>query len=103
MALLGGRFDDVEGGFAIAPTDVALWAPRPTAAARKRRLRRGDRARPGAEAPMALVERGRACAGRGLEGDRYFDGQRHLLELVLRGHDLTLIEAEVVDDARPPA
>lgn len=31
-----------------------------------------------AEAPMRLVQQVRALAGRGLEGDRYADGRRHL-------------------------
>ena len=60
----------------MAPADVALWAPRPAAGR--------PRARPGvsrliaiaeaAEAPMRVVERAVALAGRGLEGDRYARG-----------------------------
>jgi hypothetical protein len=39
-----------------------------------------------------------AVAGRGLEGDRYFNGQGTFSDRYSRGHDLTLIEQEVLDD-----
>ena len=53
---------------------------------------------PAAEAPMALVEQATAHAGRGLEGDRYVGGKGTFSNPYSRGHDLTLIEGEVVDD-----
>ena len=97
-APLGGSFEDVEGGYVIAPHDAALWAPADA----------GDRAATGrveaiaiaaaAEAPMALVDAATARAGRGLEGDRYVDGEGTFSNPHSRGHDLTLIEAEVVDE-----
>jgi MOSC domain-containing protein YiiM len=40
----------------------------------------------------------RAVAGRGLEGDRYFDHEGTFSNPYSVGHDLTLIEAEVVED-----
>jgi MOSC domain-containing protein YiiM len=46
---------------------------------------------------MIRVERATAAAGRGLEGDRYFDGRGTFSSAHARGHDLTLIEAEVLD------
>ena len=47
---------------------------------------------------MALVEQATARAGHGLEGDRYVGGEGTFSNPYSRGHDLTLIEAEVVDD-----
>ena len=48
-----------------------------------------------------LVDQALAVAGRGLEGDRYFDGRGTFSNEHALGHDLTLIEAEVLDDAPP--
>jgi MOSC domain-containing protein YiiM len=58
---------------------------------------------PAAEAAMVGVERAWARAGRGLEGDRYFDGRGTFSNRFGRGHDLTLIEGEVLDDLKLPA
>ena len=52
---------------------------------------------------MVLVERATVRAGRGLEGDRYFDGRGSFSNAHGRGHDLTLIEAEVLDELSLPA
>jgi MOSC domain-containing protein YiiM len=101
---LGGpeTFEAVESGFVIAPADVALWTP----------ARRDEPRRAGTvvaivlagdpEAAMTTVERAAARAGRGLEGDRYFDGRGTFSNTHARGHDLTLIEAEVLDALRLP-
>ncbi len=101
---LGGPepFEAVELGFVIAPADVALWTP----------SRRDEPSRagtveavvlaPAREAAMIAVERATARAGRGLEGDRYFDGRGTFSNTHARGHDLTLIEAEVLDELRLP-
>src|SRR4051794_25921196 len=100
---LGGpeTFDAVELGYLIAPADVALWAPSSTT----------DPGGPGtveavviaadAEASTQRVARATARAGRGLEGDRYFDGRGTFSNAHGRGHDLTLIEAEVLDSLAP--
>ena len=58
---------------------------------------------PRAEAPMIRVERAVARAGRGLEGDRYSDQRGTFSDVYDRGHDLTLIEAEVLDALELPA
>ncbi len=50
-----------------------------------------------AEAPLRQVERVAAVAGRGLEGDRYFDG-RGTFSGPGRGYELTLVEAGVLAD-----
>jgi MOSC domain-containing protein YiiM len=46
---------------------------------------------------MHQVERALARAGRGLEGDRYFDERGTFSNAHGRGYDITLIEAEVLD------
>lgn len=53
-----------------------------------------------AEAPMQLLERAQARAGRGLEGDRYADGAGTFSPRAdtRPGYDLTLIAAEVLDE-----
>ena len=85
----------IEAGWLVAPLD----------------LRRGDRQpdaeRPGsvagllvapeAEAPLVAVESVAAIAGRGLEGDRYAVG-RGTFSGPGRGYQLTLVEAETLDE-----
>jgi hypothetical protein len=97
-APLGGSFEEVESGFVIAPYDAALWAARDTMDARTSGRVEALAVAPAAEAPMALVEQATARAGRGLDGDRYAGGEGTFSNPHSRGHDLTLIEAEVVDD-----
>ena len=58
---------------------------------------------PEAEAAMHRVDRAMARAGRGLEGDRYFDQRGTFSNAHGRGYDLTLIEAEVLDTLELPA
>jgi MOSC domain-containing protein YiiM len=98
-------FDAVEAGYVIAPADVALWAPPPRTSPRRSGVVEAIVVAPAAEAPAVTVERAAARAGRGLEGDRYFDGRGTFSNVHSRGHDLTLIEAEVLDalahEARP--
>lgn len=54
--------------------------------------------------PMRTVPAARALAGRGLEGDRYAAkaGTFTPADPRLRGYDLTLVEAEVLDDLELP-
>ena len=49
-----------------------------------------------AEGPLSPVEQANAVAGRGLEGDRYYDA-RGTFSGPGRGYQLTLVEAEVLD------
>ena len=97
---LGGpeTFDAVEAGFTVAPADVALWAPAARAAPRSAGTVEAVLIAPEAEAPMVRVEQAVAHAGRGLEGDRYFEQQGTFSNRYDRGHDLTIIEAEALDD-----
>jgi MOSC domain-containing protein YiiM len=57
-----------------------------------------------AEGPMRRVDRARAKAGRGLAGDRYAAKAGTFTPAVdtARGYDLTLIEAEVLDELALP-
>jgi hypothetical protein len=97
---LGGpeTFEAVERGYAVAPADVALWTPSAAAAPRRAGSVEALVVAPRAEAAMAGVGPAVARAGRGLEGDRYFDGRGTFSNAYGRGHDLTLIEAEVLEE-----
>lgn len=102
---LGGpeTFDAVELGYMIAPADVALWAPSAAAASPGAGTVEAIVVAPEAEASTVQVDRAMARAGRGLEGDRYFDQRGTFSNACGRGHDLTLIEAEVLDSVELPA
>ena len=91
---LGGpeMFDAVELGYVIAPADVALWTP-PSA----------TDARTAGTVEAIVVEWAMARAGRGVEGDRYFGQRGTFSNAHGRGHDLTLIEGEVLDTVELPA
>ena len=101
---LGGpeTFAAIELGYVVAPADVALWAPADPASEPGAGRVEAIVVAPEAEAPMVSVDRATARAGRGLESDRYFDGRGTFSEAYDRGHDLTLIEAEVLDALRLP-
>jgi MOSC domain-containing protein YiiM len=53
---------------------------------------------PSVGAPMVALERVRAIAGVGLEGDRYARGAGHWSDDGRVDRDLTLVEAEVIED-----
>ena len=97
---LGGEqtFAQVETGFVIAPADVALWRSNPAATTRTSGTVEALAVAVDAESPIVLVEEAKAVTGRGLEGDRYFDGRGTFSNEYARGHDLTLVEAEVLDE-----
>jgi len=96
---LGGpeTFDAVDVGYLIAPADVALWKQSIDVAARNPGMVEAIVLAPQAEGAMHQVDRAVARAGRGLEGDRYFDERGTFSNAHGRGYDLTLIEAEVLD------
>ncbi len=56
---------------------------------------------PAAEAPMQRVDAAEALPGRGLAGDRYADGAG-TFSAPGRGYELTLVEAEVLDEIELP-
>jgi hypothetical protein len=90
-------FDAVELGYVIAPADVALWAPKAPALVSGVGCVEAVVIADRAEAAPGRVERAVARAGRGLEGDRYFDRRGTWSNRYGRGQDLTLIEGEVLD------
>jgi len=102
---LGGSetFDAVEAGYVIAPADVALWGPAVDVAARSPGTVEAIVIAPEAEVAMHQVDRAVARAGRGLEGDRYFDERGTFSNVHGRGYDLTLIEAEALDTLDLPS
>jgi len=102
---LGGpeTFDAVEAGYVIAPADVALWGPAVDVAARSPGTVEAIVIAPDAEVAMHQVDRAVARAGRGLEGDRYFDERGTFSNVHGRGYDLTLIEAEALDTLDLPS
>src|SRR5438067_276447 len=55
---------------------------------------------PAAREPMMSVDSVRAVAGRGLEGDRYFDGGGTYSETEGEGRAVTLIEMEALENLR---
>ncbi len=102
---MGGpeTFEAVQLGYMIAPADVALWARPSAAASRSAGTVEAIMVAPEAEASMVRIDRAMARAGRGLEGDRYVDQRGTFSNAYARGHDLTLIEAEVLDNLELPA
>lgn len=100
---LGGPegFEAVQVGYLIAPADVALWTLSTAAPSRLGEVEAVVVA-PEAEATMVRVDRAMARAGRGLEGDRYFEQRGTFSNAQARRHDLTLIEAEMLDGLELP-
>ena len=96
---LGGpeTFADVESGYVIAAADVALWSRADPAAERTDGRVEAIAIAAAAEAPVELVGEADAHAGRGLAGDRYHEGRGTFSQPHSNGHDLTLVEAEVLD------
>ena len=91
-------FETVEYGFVIAPADAVLWSPPPRSGERAAGTVEAIVIAPEAEATAVAVGTAAARAGRGLDGDRYFDGAGTFSNAHGRGHDLTLIEAEALED-----
>lgn len=92
-------FEHVREGFVVAPTDVALGerAPgAPTGTGTVAAILVAARA----EAEPHGVPEAQADAGRGLVGDRYHEGAGTFSNPNARGHDLTLIEQETIDEMR---
>ncbi|HET6549053.1 MAG TPA: MOSC domain-containing protein [Solirubrobacter sp.] len=100
-----GEFEAVTAGYVVAPLDAGLWTPTRGGAPAERDVGRVEAlaVAAAAGAPMTLVERAVARAGRGLEGDRYFDGRGTFSNPHSLGHDLTLIDADAVEGLLAPA
>jgi MOSC domain-containing protein YiiM len=91
-------FADVEAGYVVAPADVALWSRAEQTTSRTAGRVAAIAIAAAAEAPIELVEQAIAVAGRGLAGDRYHEGRGTFSDPYSEGHDLTLVEAEVLDE-----
>ncbi len=100
MAPLGGpeTFDDVEAGYVVAPADVALWSRPEHAVTRGAGRVEAITVATEAEAPIEVVAEAAAHAGRGLAGDRYHEGRGTFSNPYSVGHQLTLVEAEVLEE-----
>ena len=97
---LGGpeTFADLEAGYVVAAADVALWSHDAPRAERVDGRVETIAVAPRAEAPVRLVEEAVADAGRGLQGDRYHEGRGTFSKPHANGHELTLVEAEVLEE-----
>jgi hypothetical protein len=98
-ALLNGG--TIEEGWLLARLDVRLPIEEPYGQDRRAGSVAGILTAGGAEAPLERVEKVAAVAGRGLQGDRYFDG-RGTFSGPGHGYELTLVEAEVLDSIDLP-
>lgn len=99
----GVEFSQIVEGYVVSPADPVLWSLKERAPGRESGRVELIAIAPDAEAPMRLVRSVGAVAGRGLEGDRHFDGRGTFSNYSSNGHELTLIEAEVTDQlALPP-
>ena len=91
----------IEDGFLVAATDIALARPIIGQAPAGSGTLEGIFVAAAAGEPTRSLERVRALADRGLEGDRHVDG-RGTFPSGLPGSSLTLIEAEVCESFDPP-
>jgi MOSC domain len=91
----------IEEGWLLAPLDPDLDSDMPYGSEVGRGVVAGLLVAPAAEAPLAPVESALAIAGSGLEGDRYALG-RGTFSGPGRGYELTLVEAEVLEELELP-
>jgi hypothetical protein len=94
-ALAGGG--TIEEGWLVARLDLGLPTVEPYGHGPAVGSVVGLLVAPDAEQPLVRVGSVNAVAGRGLEGDRYFDG-RGTFSGTGRGYELTFVEAEVLDE-----
>ena len=87
----------IEAGWMLTPLDLHLPAERPYGTTLAAGTVAAILIAPSAEAPLARVDDAEALAGHGLAGDRYAEG-RGTFSGRGRGYELTLAEAEVLDD-----
>lgn len=94
----GEQFDAVEAGYVVAAADPVQRLRAHTENVAGAGHVEAIAIAPDAEGPAVLVEQATAHAGRGLDGDRYFHQRGTFSNPLARGIDLTLIEAEVLDE-----
>lgn len=87
----------IETGWMLTPLDLHLPTERPYGTAPNVGTVAAILITAHAEAPLSRVEEVEALAGRGLAGDRYAAG-RGTFSGPGRGYELTLVEAEVLDE-----
>jgi hypothetical protein len=96
----GDAYDEgarIEAGWMLTPLDLHLPTERPYGTAPTAGTVAAILTAPTAEAPLSRVDEAEALAGRGLAGDRYAVG-RGTFSAPGRGYQLTLVEAEVLDE-----
>jgi hypothetical protein len=93
--------DWIEAGFMVAAADIALARPAAPSAPTGAGKVEGIHVAPSAAEPTRSLDRARALAGWGLEGDRHVVG-KGTFPSGLPGSALTLIEAEVCESFDPP-
>lgn len=91
----------IEEGWLLARLDVRLPIEEPYGQDRRHGRVEAILTAADAESPLVRVAAAKAVAGRGLEGDRYYDG-RGTFSGPGRGYQLTLVEAEVLDSIDLP-
>jgi hypothetical protein len=91
----------IEAGWMLTPLDLHLPTDHPYGTASAVGTVAAILITPDAEAPLARVDEVEALAGRGLAGDRYAAG-RGTFSGPGRGYELTLVDAEVLDEIRLP-
>lgn len=91
----------IEAGWMLTPLDLHLPTERPYGTAHAVGTVAAILIAAHAEAPLSHVDEAEALAGRGLAGDRYAAG-RGTFSAPGRGYELTLAEAEVLDEIQLP-
>jgi hypothetical protein len=93
-ALAGGG--TIEEGWLLARLDLHLPIDDPYGTGRGAGVVEAVLTAPDAEQPLRRTDAAEAVAGRGLRGDRYYDG-RGTFSGPGRGYELTLVEADALD------
>ena len=96
-----GKGAAIKGGWVLAPLDLHLGIERPYGVETQAGVVAAVLVAAEAEGPLQRVQAARALPGRGVEGDRYAVG-RGTFSGGGRGYELTLIEAETLDELRLP-
>lgn len=92
---------EIEHGFLVAASDIALVRPRLPSPDNSTGVLEQICVAPAAAEPIQLPRAVRAAPGRGLEGDRHLTG-RGTFPSGVAGSALTLIQAEVCESFDPP-
>ena len=95
------RGGSVDEGWLVARLDVHLPIESPYGEDARTGAVAGLLVAPDAEQPLVTVGSVEAVAGRGLAGDRYYEG-RGTFSGGGRGYELTLVESEVLDELALP-